>query len=100
MAKRSQSWKDHERTVAKKLKGKRILRGADFSESAPDVEHHEWSIECKYRKTLPKLMTEGLKQAKEYAPQKTPILVCKEKGKKGAIVSMYLDDFINWLGHV
>lgn len=94
------AWKDLERKVAKELGGKRVLRGADFSDSAPDVEHHEWAIECKSRKTLPKLMTEGLKQAKGYHQHKTPILICKEKHKKGEIVCMYLEDFKRWLGHI
>jgi hypothetical protein len=51
------AWKALERTVAKKLGGKRIYRGADFSKSLPDVDHPLFALECKYRKGLPKLYT-------------------------------------------
>lgn len=91
---RSQAWKSLERETAKMLDGKRVSRGGDFSQSLPDVWHVKYGIECKYRKTLPKLITDGLKQAKLYNNSKIPLLVLKEKGKHDTIVCLSLKHFV------
>jgi hypothetical protein len=95
MAKRSSAWKDHERAVAKALGG---TRSPNTGKGSPDIEHPLWSIECKYRKQIPLLVTEGLAQARRYDDVKTPLLVLKEKNKKGAIVCMDIKDFVDWHG--
>lgn len=94
---RSQAWKDHERATAKALGGQRVKRMGDFGESKPDVEHEHFSIECKFRKQLPKLVTEGLKQAKAYDKSKVPLLVLKERNMRGAIVCITREDFMRLL---
>lgn len=87
-------WKRLEKTTAVAMGGKRVLRGADFSRSAPDVEMEGFSVECKYRKNLPKLLLEGLAQAQKYAPEKIPLLVVKQRYQRGALVVLRLDDFL------
>lgn len=81
--KRSNSWKQLERTAAKLLGGKRVTRGADFSKSMPDVDHDLFQIECKYRKNGFKSLYDYLEQAKGYDPKslKLPLVVIQQKGK-------------------
>jgi len=86
------NWKRHERQVAKALGGKRIIR-TDFSQSLPDVQHPLLCIECKYRKKISSFLKDGLTQAQKYAPRKIPVLVVKEKGMRGALVVMKIEDF-------
>lgn len=94
----SNAWKEHERQAAKLLGGKRHSRGADFGTSAPDVEHPLFSVECKYRKTLPRLLRLGLEQAASYDTTKPPLLVVKERHQRGALVVMRLADFTDLVG--
>lgn len=84
-------WKAHEREVAKKLGGVRALQ---LGRGAPDVLHPDYTIECKYRLNLPKLITDGLKQANSYNAKKIPLLVLRQARTKGEIVCMYMEDFI------
>lgn len=87
-------WKKHERDVAKNMGTKRIgPTGVDTN----DVEHEDWAIECKYRKTIPKLIKEGLSQA-DKSDDKTPILFIRERGKKKDVVCMWARDFYDWFG--
>lgn len=88
------AWKRHERDTAAAFGGKRVSRGANFGDSLPDILHPTFSIECKFRKQIPKVLSDGLKQAKDYDETKTPILVIKEREMHGAIVCMYRDDFV------
>ena len=90
------SWKRLEQDVAKALGGKRVIR--DYGVRREDVEHDIWCIETKYRKKIPALLKDGLIQAKSYSNSKTPLLVVKEHNMRGAIVCMYLDDFVEWHG--
>lgn len=96
----STAWKDLERTTAKALGGTRNSRGGDFGKSAPDVEHSLFTIETKYRKTLPVFLTRGIAQARSYSKTKTPLLVLKERGKKDTLVVMSLKDFVDYLGEL
>ena len=89
----AQAWKRLEKVTATQLGGVRQKRGADFSQSAPDVLHERFAVECKYRKNLPKLLTDGLAQAAHYAPDKIPLLVVKERYQRGALVVLRLSDF-------
>ena len=91
------SWKAHERQVAKKLGGQRVSRGADFGESAPDVLHDRFSIECKYRSKISQFLKDAHKQAAEYDKEKIPLVVLKERGMHGEFVLMKLDDFTKLL---
>jgi len=94
----SMAWKRAELQTARALGGKRNQRGRDFSQSMPDVEHHFFSVEVKYRKALPRLLRLGLEQAKRYDPSKPPLLVIKERYQRGALVVMHLADFVDLLG--
>ncbi len=93
------NWKNLERKVAESLGGERVSRGADFGESAPDVEHDVFSVECKYRKNISKFLHESLKQAQGYDDSKIPIVVLKERMQRGEYVLMQFDDFVKvWRG--
>lgn len=94
----STAWKNAERLAARALGGKRNQRGADFSQSLPDVEHPLFAIECKYRKTLPRLFRLGLEQAARYDSSKPPLLIVKERYQRGALVVMRLADFTDLVG--
>lgn len=98
MAKISQTWKNLERTAARKLGGTRIVRGEDYSQSLLDVEHDWLAIDCKWRSSLAtakwfkKLLNDN---NKIYGKgRKVPVLVIKEKGMRSELVVIEIDDFI------
>lgn len=98
MGKVSSAWKELERTVAKKLGGKRIVRGNDFSQTLLDIEHPFWAIDCKWRSSLATVTwyKKLVKDTKKlYGDTKIPILVIKEKGMIGELVVIGLEDFLN-----
>ncbi len=90
-------WKEAEKQAARVLGGKRKSRGDNFSQEAPDVvDNPLFSIECKYRKQLPKLLTDGIEQAKKYIKRrssKIPILFLKQRNQKGGYVVLEAEDF-------
>jgi hypothetical protein len=88
----STPWKNIEPHAVKLLGGTRNSRGGDFGKSASDVEHPRFSVECKYRKILPRLLRLGLEQATRYDYSKPVLLVLKERYQKGALVVMRLID--------
>lgn len=77
--KNKNTWKDHERRIAKRLGGQRIPV-AD-KRSSTDVLHPLFSIECKLRKSLPKLLQSAMKQAEDAHQDKMPIAVLHETGQ-------------------
>ena len=85
------SWKAHERRTASKLGGERVVCSGVKGEG--DVEHPTFFIECKFRKafTGKKWYDKAKKQAKKV--NKIPIVVIREKNKKGEFVLISLDDF-------
>jgi hypothetical protein len=92
------TWKTLERTAARKLGGVRIVRGENYSQSLLDVEHPWLAIDCKWRSTLAtvkwfkKLVKDN---DKIYGKnKKIPILVIKEKGMRGELVVIDIEDFI------
>lgn len=98
MGKVSQQWKALEKTAARKLGGVRLVRGDDFSQSILDVEHPLFAIDAKYRSTLAtvtwfkKLVSDN---EKIYGKgNKIPILVIKQKGMRGELVVIDIEDFI------
>ena len=114
------AWKNLEKTVAEILGGVRHVR-VSYSEKAQDVDHEYYTVECKYRKSLPpyleecikyskfvpvrlyrkipKLILDGLEQAKSYNPSKTPILALREHNKRliiGVMLMSNLPDVWNF----
>ena len=85
-----------ERQVAKKLGGVRHVR-TSYYESAPDVDHPQFSIECKYRKKLPAWLKDAVKQAEGYAPEKLPIVVLKERNQRSEFVLMTMEGLLELL---
>jgi hypothetical protein len=94
----STAWKRLEKDTADTLGGTRIMRGADFSQAAPDVTHALFAVETKYRKVLPRLLRLGLEQAARYDHTKPPLLVVKERYQHGSLVVMKLADFVDLVG--
>lgn len=88
------AWKNLEKLAAAALGGQRHIRW-DLRESAPDVDlpaDSPFVVECKYRKSLPALLLDGLLQAAKYGPGRVPLLVVKERGQTGALAVMRLSD--------
>ncbi len=98
----SDAWKALERDVAKKLGGKRKLRGADFSQKDTDVELPDfphWKLDAKYRASHAH-HTFLREVRKKYCHGKldVPVLITKGRREHGAVVCMDLDDFANLIG--
>ena len=93
---RSQRWKSLERTAARKLRGRRIVR-QDFFESSPDVVIDDLQIvcECKTRKRFS--FYAHIDQCRKYCrPGETPIVVTKAEGQIGEYAICSLD----WLAAI
>lgn len=86
--KRSQQWKALEREAARELKGRRVYRGANFAESALDVEVEDLpslKVDAKYRiRHAHHSLLEEIR--KKYCVLKTdiPVLVTKSHRQRGA----------------
>lgn len=94
--KQSQSWKSLERLVAQKLGGRRVLRGANFSQKDTDVELPDfphWALDCKYRAKHAHHRFLAEIRKKYCGPGNVPVLITKARSERGAVVSMSLDDF-------
>ena len=97
MAKSSQAWKDLEREVARRLGGQRNLKRS-FNWAIEDddvtVGDFPWKIDCKYRTRPWKHHAMVVECKRKYCRDgETAILVTKNKGERGAYVTMSLDDF-------
>ena len=88
------TWKKFERDIARELCdigdiAERVPVTGRTRGSAPDIDSLFFSIECKYRKSIPQWIKEGMAQAVasssvmwEGDRMKTPVLFIKEKGSK------------------
>lgn len=86
-------WKESEKKAAEAFGVKRMIR-LNFGDSAPDTSPHpHFSIEVKSRKKVSQFILDGLKQAKDYYPEKWPVLVVDPAYKKDQIVMMNMKDF-------
>lgn len=93
-------WKDMERVAARRLNGRRV---GPSGTSTADVVNERLAVECKSRKSLPKLITEAMAQAvRAAAPGQTPLVILHEKGKRhnDDIVCMRLIDYQDWYGQI
>lgn len=97
MARQSQAWKALERLTASELKGRRVLRGADFAKSDVDVIIDEFGFlkaDCKYRQKWAhhKFLEEIVEK---YCTSKgdMPVLITKTPKQIGACVTIRLDHF-------
>jgi hypothetical protein len=98
MGKQSTAWKSLEHKAAGLFGGVRVTRGENFSLDRPDVLcEKRWSIECKSRTKLTlwgwyaKLKVDTDK----FFPgeNRIKVLVTKEKGKRGELISLSSEDF-------
>lgn len=93
---RSLRWKTLERTVARKLRGRRIVR-EDLFEKAPDVLIPDFGlvVECKAYKAFS--FHRHLEQARGYCrPGEVPCLATKAEGQHGEHITVPL----NWLAAI
>lgn len=91
-------WQYAEERAARVLGGRRVRR--ERFQSAPDVvDVPGWLPEIKYRRRLPKLVTDALAQATAYSilGQK-PVVVLFEKGSRSGIACLRLEDFASIVG--
>ena len=89
------TWQKLETKTAKLLKGERNpLSGENSKHTSGDVIHPSLYVECKLRKRIAtwSLFREVEEQAK--LEGKTPVLILKEKNKKGELVVLRLSDFV------
>lgn len=89
------TWQKLETKTAKLLKGERNpLSGKDSKHTSGDVIHPSLYVECKLKKRIAtwSLFREVEEQAK--LEGKTPVLILKEKNKKGELAVLRLSDFV------
>jgi len=90
-----ETWKKFERKVAKKLGGFRTpLSGSNSRITSGDVVHPCYYVECKYRSKFYVFSLFDDVRAKAKKEGKVPLLVLKEKNRRGELVVMDLDDFV------
>ena len=93
-----ETWKKFERKVAKKLGGVRNpLSGSHSRHTSGDVIHDKFYVECKYREkfSIVSLYDEVREKARKEG--KIPLLVIKQKNRKGELVVVDLDEFVKML---
>ncbi len=92
-------WQHAEKRAALALGGRRVKR--ERFESAPDVaDVPGFAVEVKYRKRLPRLVVEALRQAEGYAILGArPVAVLFERGSREGIAVLRLADFATIAGN-
>ena len=92
MAKQSQRWKDLERTAARKLVGRRVIR-EDFFEVAPDVLCPDFGlvVDCKAHRRFAHHSRLDEVREKYCKPGEIPALVTKAEGQRGEYITLPLD---------
>ena len=93
------TWKAVERTIAKRLGGKRI---GCTGQATADVVNDWLSVEVKTRKRLPAWLFRALAQAQLFAGDKLPVVVLHETGSRhdNDVVVLRLKDFVDWFGEL
>lgn len=88
-------WKNLERRTAVALKGERLVRGADFSASEPDVVSRSFVVDAKsYARHAAVGLYRSCKE--KYAEQlngRTFLLVLHERRRSGDYVLLSMEDF-------
>lgn len=85
------TWKARERQTAVQIGGERTWK------DLPDAESDTLSIECKYRKTLPRWLWAAVDQARHNASEgKFPAVRLMQKYKRRSIVVMDWDDWLQY----
>lgn len=91
------TWKAHERRIAKALGGSRVLNtGAATPDIVVQMENIHLVVECKVRKQLPALIQKALKQISQHRTEQTfPIVVLHKQGAVSTqdVVCLTLSDF-------
>jgi len=89
-------WKDTERAIAKRVKGKRV---GPSGRNTPDVITSWLAIECKERRQLPQWLKDAVQQARDNGERgKLAMVVLHESGRwhNNDLVLMRLRDFEAW----
>ncbi len=97
---RTDQWKSTEKTIARRLGGRRIgITGL----KTEDVSTDWLCCEVKHRKTLPAWLKAALQQAISAAKDgRLPIAILHEAGRRhdNDIVCLRFADFVNWFGDI
>ena len=89
------TWKAMERKCAKLLGGQRNpLSGGAGRHTRGDVIHPTLYVECKLRQSIAIWAWFDDTRKKAKVEHKTPILIIKEKSKKGELVVLDINDFV------
>lgn len=91
-------WKRNERQVAAAIGGTRLPNNG---RPQADIVAGPFAVESKARKSLPAWLTDALRQARNGADGRTPIVVLTEvsQGRKARrYVVMNFADFVEWWG--
>ena len=95
---RTNTWKAHERRMAKRLGGK---RNGNRGTAAADVETGWASIECKHRKQLPAWLHDAMRQAVAAArPGQLPVVILHQLHQRSDndFVVIRMSDFEDFFG--
>ena len=91
-------WKKQEREVAAMLG---TTRNPNNGHQQADIDAGPFAVEHKARKSLPKWLTQALRQARAVADERTPVVVVTEvrQGVKAKrYVVMEFADWTDWYG--
>lgn len=100
MAARSQKWKALEKTSARKLRGRRIVR-QDFFESSPDVVVEDFSLVVERKSRKNHAFHAFLQQAQKYClADETPVLITKSANQIGEFATLPLDTLAELLDEI
>lgn len=88
------TWKDIERRIARKLGGERV---GNRGTSTPDVLTDWLAVEVKHRQELPRWIVQAVQKARGHAGrERLGIAVLHEHGKHDNLVVLSLSDFQEW----
>jgi hypothetical protein len=93
-------WKACERRISELLGGKRVPVSGRTRGDAPDIVHHQLSIEVKSRKRLPAWLEDAMKQAEASATDgQVPVAVLHQDSQRytDCLVLLRLADFVTYL---
>ena len=99
----SKPWATFEADVARALKGRRVTTPWQLFRpraDVVDVDGFDFVADCKLRKRAAHIGLLRSVKEKYCVGSQVPLLVCRESGKRGAVVSLPLQDFARLLDEV
>lgn len=90
-------WKRNERRIAGLMGGRRVPISGRGRGDVPDIDHADFSIECKERTTFPAWLVTAMVQAKAATRgNQTPLVVLHQAGQRHDrdLILLCLEDFL------